>query len=217
MTERAAHLVDHVFPDVPVRQWVLSVPHGIRYLLAWDHDLCRAVVSVLLREVDRHLRFRAREYGVANSRGGAVAIVQRFGGALNLNVHVHALVLDGVFARADDGRLEFHATPGLTDADVADVLAAVQPGVTRLLARRGLGGGEREPSARWVCRGGAAAGRTGCGLGPGRGVAGPCAGYAPWSARRRPGGRDRAGPRVVSRDVRVGARSAGRERSRAGH
>jgi hypothetical protein len=26
-----------------------------------------------------------------------VAIVQRFGGALNLNVHLHALVLDGVF------------------------------------------------------------------------------------------------------------------------
>ena len=26
MAERAAHLVDHVFPDVPVRQWVLSLP-----------------------------------------------------------------------------------------------------------------------------------------------------------------------------------------------
>ena len=40
MAEGAAHLVDHVFPDVPVRQWVLSVPHRIRYLLAWHHDLC---------------------------------------------------------------------------------------------------------------------------------------------------------------------------------
>jgi len=28
MTERAVHLVDHALPaDVPVRQWVLSVPH----------------------------------------------------------------------------------------------------------------------------------------------------------------------------------------------
>ncbi len=142
MAERAAHLVDHVFPDVPVRQWVLSVPFRVRYLLAWHHDLCKAVVSVLLREVGRHLRSRARERGVADPRGGAVAIVQRFGGALNLNVHVHALVLDGVFARADDGRLEFHSTPGLTDADVADVLAAIEPGVTRLLVRLGLGGGD---------------------------------------------------------------------------
>jgi hypothetical protein len=27
MAERAAHLVDQVFPDVPVRQWVFSLPH----------------------------------------------------------------------------------------------------------------------------------------------------------------------------------------------
>jgi hypothetical protein len=38
---RAAHLVDHVFPEVPVPQWVFTLPHRIRYLLAWDHALCR--------------------------------------------------------------------------------------------------------------------------------------------------------------------------------
>ena len=42
MAERAAHLVDRVFPDVPIRQWVLSMPYRLRYRLAWDHDLCRA-------------------------------------------------------------------------------------------------------------------------------------------------------------------------------
>ena len=36
--------MDHVLPDVPVRQWVLTLPHRLRYLLAWRHDLCRAVV-----------------------------------------------------------------------------------------------------------------------------------------------------------------------------
>jgi hypothetical protein len=30
MAERAAHLVDRVFPDVPVRHWVLSLPYRIR-------------------------------------------------------------------------------------------------------------------------------------------------------------------------------------------
>ena len=78
MTERAAHLVDHVLPDVPVRQWVLTLPHHIRYLIAWRHDLCKAVVRVLLREVHRHLRTRAHERGLTDARGGAVAIVQRF-------------------------------------------------------------------------------------------------------------------------------------------
>ena len=30
MAERAAYLVDQVFPAVPVRQWVLTVPHRLR-------------------------------------------------------------------------------------------------------------------------------------------------------------------------------------------
>ncbi len=43
MAERAEHLVGHALPDVPVRQWVLTVPHRLRYLLAWHQDLCRGV------------------------------------------------------------------------------------------------------------------------------------------------------------------------------
>ncbi len=34
MTERAAHLVDEVVPLVPVRQWVLTLPYRLQYLLA---------------------------------------------------------------------------------------------------------------------------------------------------------------------------------------
>jgi hypothetical protein len=81
MAERSAHLIDHVFPDVPIRQWVLSLPHRLPYLLAWDHDLCRAVVGVAVRTVLGFLSRRARRDGVADGRSGAVAIVQRFGGA----------------------------------------------------------------------------------------------------------------------------------------
>jgi hypothetical protein len=33
MAETAAHLVDHVFPPLPVRQWVLSVPKRLRWYL----------------------------------------------------------------------------------------------------------------------------------------------------------------------------------------
>jgi hypothetical protein len=84
MTYRAAHLVDHVFPRVPVRQWVLSLPPRLRYLLAFDHALCRAVVAIFVRAVLAWLRRRAQRAGVAGGRGGGVAIVQRFGAALNL-------------------------------------------------------------------------------------------------------------------------------------
>jgi len=34
MSQTAAHLVDHVIPHVPVRQWVLSMPIPLRLLLA---------------------------------------------------------------------------------------------------------------------------------------------------------------------------------------
>lgn len=143
MTAGAAPLVDDVLSDVPVRQWVLTLPHPMRYLLAWRHDLCKGVVRVLLRAVQRPRRTRANAQGLVDVRGGAVAIVRTFGGALNLNIHVHALVLDGVFARDGHGPLRFHPLPALVrggnwicrrvdaahldSADVADVLAAVTP------------------------------------------------------------------------------------------
>ena len=50
MTRFAEHLIDHVLPVVPVRQWVLTVPHRLRYRMAYDHYVCRAV----------HARSRAR-------------------------------------------------------------------------------------------------------------------------------------------------------------
>ncbi len=120
---------------------------GMRYQLAWDHELCRAVVGVFVRAVLGFLRARARHDGVADGRGGAVAVIQRFGGALNLNVHVHALVLDGVFAKDGSGVVGFHPGPRLTALDVAEVLATVEPRIKRLLARRGLGDGDDEGGA----------------------------------------------------------------------
>ena len=147
MAERAAHLLDHVFPDVPVRQWVLSLPYRMRYQLAWNHDACRGVVGMFVRAVLGFLRERARDGGVDDGRGGAVAVIQRFGGALNLNLHIHALVLDGVFARTRAGVLNFHPTRRLTALDVAEVLATVEPRIQRLLDRRGLGDGDDDGSA----------------------------------------------------------------------
>ena len=71
-------------------------------------------------------------------RGFAVIVVQRFGGALNLSVHLHALVLNGVFARGADGRLRFHRPPAPTAADVADVLSAIVPSLRARLAGQSL-------------------------------------------------------------------------------
>jgi len=70
---------------------VLSVPHRLRYRLAFDHALCRAVLSVFIRALLAFYRRRARRAGVADGHSGTVTVIQRFGGALNLHVHYHAL------------------------------------------------------------------------------------------------------------------------------
>ncbi len=141
MAERAAHLVDHVLPAVPMRQWVLSLPFRLRYLLAWNHDLCREVLAVYARALRGFYRRRARRAGITDAETGAVTAIQRFGSGLNLNVHYHTLVLDGVFARAgDDWRFVPAAPP--TPRELARLVAAIARRVERLLARRGSPLGE---------------------------------------------------------------------------
>lgn len=71
--------------------------------MAWDHRLCRAVLAVFVRAVLGLQRRRARRRGLRGGVGGAVTAIQRSGAALNLNVHFHGLVADGVFIPTPDG------------------------------------------------------------------------------------------------------------------
>jgi hypothetical protein len=142
MTERAAHLVDAVLPWVPVRQWVLTVPYRLRYQMAWNHGLSRAVLRVYTRVLlDVHAR-GARERGIEGVQTGMVTALQRAGSGLNVNLHFHTLVLDGVFSEDPGGALAFHPVPAPSDADVAAALATIRHRVQRLLVRRGLEPGD---------------------------------------------------------------------------
>ena len=51
MADTAAHLVDHVLPAVPMRQWVLSLPFPLRYRLAYDRTLATPLLAAFLRAV----------------------------------------------------------------------------------------------------------------------------------------------------------------------
>ena len=112
MSELAAHLVDRVLPAVPIRQWVFTVPVPVRYQLAFDAGLTRAVLRVCLRTVFGWQRRRAARRGLVGARSGSVTAIQRFGGSANLNVHFHALLFDGVYTRATPTtRPRFHRLP----------------------------------------------------------------------------------------------------------
>ncbi len=87
----------------------------------------------------RHVYTRgARARGVPGGRTGSVTVVQRAGSGLNVNLHFHTLVLDGVFTEEPRGTLAFHPAPAPTDAEVAAALATIRYRVQRLLVRRGL-------------------------------------------------------------------------------
>ncbi len=87
-----------------------TLPHRLRYALAYHQRLCRAVLAVFVRAVLGFEQRRAAAQGGAG-RGGAVTAIQRCGSALNTNVHFHA-------ARALERREEPHvpAPRGAADA-----------------------------------------------------------------------------------------------------
>jgi thioesterase domain-containing protein len=55
MAQTAAHLVDHVIPQVPVRQWVISVPKRLRCFLANRPEAVAALTKIFLAEIERLL------------------------------------------------------------------------------------------------------------------------------------------------------------------
>ena len=137
MTELAAHLVDRVIPRVPVRQFVLSLPHRFRFRLAYDHGRSIAVFGLFVRAVLGFYRRRAKARGIGDGQTGAITFVQRFGSAANLHVHAHVLVLDGVFTAADSGELTFHPLPAPSDRELRELLETVRRRVLRHLRKHG--------------------------------------------------------------------------------
>ena len=87
MYNGAAYIADHIIPDVPVRQYVLSVPFGLRLLLAARADAFSAMMSLLVEQVFRWQRERAREAGLDAVQSGAVLAQHRGGSSLNLDDH----------------------------------------------------------------------------------------------------------------------------------
>jgi putative transposase/transposase-like zinc-binding protein len=140
MADTAAHLVDRVFPRVPVRQWVLTFPYDLRYRLAYDARLVTHVLGIFTKTVFGSLIRRAREFGaVQSAQCGGVSFIQRFDSALRLNLHIHSLIIDGVYAAGDDDQPHFQVLPAPDDEEITRVTALLAQRIRKFLQRRGLG------------------------------------------------------------------------------
>jgi len=139
MADTAAHLVDRVLPEVPIRQWVLSLPYTLRYRMAYDSQLVGDIHHIFIQTVFGSLRRRAGGAGSGKKpKCGAVTFIQRFGDALNINVHFHLLAMDGVYAEDDKGRISFHSVSPPSDKEVVRVAERIARRIETLMIRHGF-------------------------------------------------------------------------------
>ena len=127
MAETAAFLVDEVFPRVPI---------PLRYWMAANPKLLTSVLTIVTRGVSGYLKSRVAIKG-GTKEAGIVTLVQRFGGSVNLNIHFHMLVLDGVYVTTPDGVTYFYELDPPSNQEVVKLLVTVQERIIRHLIKKG--------------------------------------------------------------------------------
>jgi hypothetical protein len=141
MAQTAAHLVEQVIPWVPTRQWVISVPVPLRYWTASSPDLTAKVHTIIRTTIAQYYVTQAVQDGAERSQvhPGSVTFIQRFGSALQLNLHFHCVFIEGVYLDRTAAGLKprfLQAAPP-TDTDTAAVVQKISRRVIRLLRRLG--------------------------------------------------------------------------------
>jgi hypothetical protein len=137
MAESAALLVDDILPEQPIRQWVLSFPFQLRFLFASNPAVMSQVLGIVYRAISGALLKKAaltRKNGMA----GAVTLVQRFGSALNLNVHFHMLFVDGAYSRNHHGKVVFKRTGAPEKDELCKLVNQISLRVAAYLERQGF-------------------------------------------------------------------------------
>jgi hypothetical protein len=80
---------------------------------------------------------------------GAVTLIQRFGSAANLNIHLHCLVLDGVYRTTTEGLPVFHTMHALTATELQALLNRIIKCIMKFLTRKGFLIEEQDMALSW--------------------------------------------------------------------
>jgi len=93
----------------------------------------------MLQETQRVIAtFLIKQAGLKRSQAhsGAVTLIQRFGAAANLNIHLHCLVLDGVYRRSA-GEPLFHEVRAPSNEQLQHLLERIITRIMMCLTRQG--------------------------------------------------------------------------------
>src|SRR5256712_5812258 len=141
MAQTAAHLVECVIPWVPTRQWVVSVPIPLRYWSAPSQELTAKVHTIIRTTIGQYYVNQAvkRRLERQKVQPGSVTFIQRFGSAINFNVHYHVVLLEEVYLDRTGQGLKPRFVKGEppSDADIADVVQTISRRVIRTLRHLG--------------------------------------------------------------------------------
>ena len=120
-------------PNVPYRQWVVGFPFELNGPLAFQPGLLAAVEHMVMDALSTWQKARA---GVGHV--GGILVRHRFGGSLNLHIHDHVLLLDGVYVTGEDGNLRFQQTPPPRDEEMQDLANTLHRRLMCVFKRREL-------------------------------------------------------------------------------
>jgi hypothetical protein len=116
----------------------LSVPFPLRFLFASNPKAMTGALGIVYRAIATHLIHKAG-FAKPMAQTGAVTLIQRFGSALNLNIHFHMLFLDGVYIEPKHGnQVRFRRVWAPTRAELTQLTHTIAYRVGRYLERRGL-------------------------------------------------------------------------------
>ena len=137
MIDTADHLVNHVFPNARIRQWVISFPFQLRYLMAYDAEKLNKILAIVIRAIKGFYRNKAKAKGIKKAEFGAVAFIQRFG-SMNLNVHFHILFADGAFYKNENDRIIFEHSKKPSTDEIEQVNSLIKKRAMRYLKKKAL-------------------------------------------------------------------------------
>jgi len=118
---------------------VLSFPYALRFLFATRPAVMGRVLGIVYRTLATH-QIRKAGHTQRSARTGAVTLIQRFGSALNLNIHFHMLLLDGVYTggHAVQAQPRFQRVKAPDRAELEQLAYAISERTGCYLERQGL-------------------------------------------------------------------------------
>lgn len=132
MNDEVDDITKNVVPEITTRQWVPSFPYKIRCVLSHNQKLTNELLKIFIRSIEAYQKGRAEN---KNTKIGAITFTQRFGSALNLNVHFHTLMTDGVYLPQEDQAYVFQRLPHPTYEEIQNLVNKIKTKIERKLKK----------------------------------------------------------------------------------